>query len=739
MKPELGTNLASTSSRRGKARRHPHRNSVLPVFLILAALGLLLTQIPERLAAQDTDSQAALTPNPAFGMCFVTSAEDHAGPERMSRAVSSGTSWNRFPFYWQNIETSPGQYNYSAQDKAVADDVAHGLKTLAILLGTSPVHATTASAQGLHAQRTVPVWPSGRTRPVPDVMAASANSAPANLDRPVFTDGTDVPGAGKAINPDNPWARYVYETVRRYKPGGVLAQERGWASGQGVSHWEIWNEPDWNFFWNGSVDQYYRLLKVAYLAAKHADPNCTVILGGLATYFDPNWFPSLLSVMSADPNQAERAARNHYFDAVAVHFYSRSADALDHIHRTRSLLSAHGLSKPIWVTESGVPVWNDYPGPTEDPKSHYRATTEEQASYIIQTHAYAFYSGAQVVFHFQLHDDCGNGPTARDAYGLYRNEGSAACYPSDAAARPSLHAYRTAAAQFQGLQPLWRLTPNGDHEQIAFYRPATGQRLTVLWATQGHDVVAKVPAASATATLMDMYGGVTSISSQGGNYTVSLPRATNQNLRGSDEYMIGGRPFILIESAPPFVNRELIVNGRFKDGLKGWQTMGSTKPVLGTKCLTGTTCLLLGSDFKPDADPLLAGAGNSTAFQEVLVDPAMVEPTLRFAYRVEGGETEPGKDWFELLIVDKDAPGGPKPTYLIQPRTVYRTCDWTYVKFDLSAWRGHAIQVVFNVFQSSAENPTLAYVDNVSLAEKNQAYSTVLPLVGNQKEPTPAP
>ncbi|NPV06513.1 MAG: hypothetical protein HPY83_00945 [Anaerolineae bacterium] len=710
---------------------HPHRARALPVFLILAALGLLLTQVPERLAAQDPAAQAAVTPNPAFGMCFVTSAEDPASSARLDRAVASGASWDRFPFYWQNIEKSPGQYDFSAQDRAVADDVARGLKTLAILLGTSPVYASNmASADMLQAQRQVPIWPAGRTRPLPDVRIASANSAPANLDRPVFSDGTDVPGPGKAINPDNPWARYVYETVRRYKPGGVLAQARGWPAGAGVSHWEIWNEPDWTFFWSGSVEQYYRLLKVAYLAAKHADPGCTVILGGLATYFDPDWFPRLLQVMSADPNQAERAARNHYFDALAVHFYSRSADALDHTQRARSLLAAHGLNKPIWVTESGVPVWNDYPGPTEDPKSPYRATTEEQAAYVIQAHAYALYSGAQVVFHFQLHDDCGNGPTARDAYGLYRNEASAACYPSDAAPRLSLKAYRTAVAQFRGLQPLWRRTPANDREEIAFYRPQTGHRVTVLWATQGHDVDALVPASGTAASLVDLHGNVTTVTPQGGFYSIRLPRATNQNLPGSSEYMIGGAPYILIESAGRLLSRELIYNGRFAAGLDGWLDMGSTPPALGTSCLSEGKCLLLGSDFVPDEDPALEGGGNSTAYQELLVDAGMVEPTLRFWYRLESEETKPGEDWFELLVVDLDAAGGPTATYLIQPRTTYQSCKWTHASFDLSPWRGHNIRVVFNLYQSSGERPTLAYVDNVSLNER--LISTILPLVGNR-------
>lgn len=709
---------------------------LLVTLLLLTAVGTAATQAAERLSAQEmaddgSEAQAALAPNPALGLCFVTSAEDHAGQERLDRAVAGGAAWNRFPFYWQNIETSSGQYNYSAQDQAVADDVSKGLQTLAILLGTSPVYATAASAQGAEAQsEEVVLWPSGRTRLYPEMTVHSANSAPANLDTPVFSDGTDVPGASKTINPGNPWARYVYETVNRYKPGGVLAQARGWAAGQGVSHWEVWNEPDWSFFWSGSVEQYYRLLKVGYLAAKQADPGCTVMIGGLATYFNPDWFPRLLQVMAADPNQAERAARNHYFDAVAIHFYSRSGDSLDHTSRARALLSTQGLSKPIWVTESGVPVWDDYPGPQEDPASPYRATSQEQAAYIIQSAAYAYYSGAGVVFHFQLHDDCGNGPEARDAYGLYRNESGAACYPSDAAARPSLQAFRTVALQFRSLEPLWRLTPNGDHEQIAFYRSDTGHRLTVLWATQGHDVLAQVTAASGTATLIDAYGNASTVTAQNGYYSVILPAATNRNLPGSTEYMIGGAPYILIETAGRITPHELIINGTFASGADGWLSMGSTPPVIDSGCSKGN-CLVLGKGFIADPNPDMNGAGNSTAYQDIHLDPVMAQPTLRLQYKLQSDETVQGNDWFEVIVVDQDA--GSTASYLIPAGTLYKTSPWTPVSFDLSAWRGHNVRIALNVYQSSAERPTTATVSSVSVNEWWAGSTIVLPLVGTQR------
>src|SRR5690606_15981375 len=80
-----------------------------------------------------------------------------------------------------------------------------------------------------------------------------------DLNAPVFSDGSDTPGAGKSVNPGNPWASFVYAAVERYRGH--------------VHVWEVWNEPDLSMFWSGSVADYARLLKVAYLAAHQADPN----------------------------------------------------------------------------------------------------------------------------------------------------------------------------------------------------------------------------------------------------------------------------------------------------------------------------------------------------------------------------------------------------------------------------------------------------------------------------------
>jgi hypothetical protein len=717
----------------GMKLKQSRRWIAIPIFLFLAALGLVLPTVPERLAAQANADDAltgeAIPANGRLGLCFVSSAEDRADDARFARALAAGAQWNRYPFYWQNIEKSGGSYDYSAQDTVVKDDVAHGLRTLAILLGTPGMYATggVAGAQMPLVSQNVEVEIAAGEVSAKDFPISAASSAPSSLDQPVFSDGTDVPGSGKTINPNNPWARFVYNTVNRYKPGGVLAQQQGWPDDKGILHWEMWNEADLAWFWSSSAQQYYRLLKVGYLAAKFADARCAVMFGGLAYNDGGSWFNSVLGAMAADPNPSLRDANNQYFNILGLHAYSTSTDAISRPTTARAQLAAYGLNKRIWITEMGAPVWNDYPGPTNDPNSAFRATTAEQAAYVIQSHAYAMYSGVEYMFYFQLHDDCGNGADAHDAYGLFRNTSSSACYPSDAGARPSYTAYQLVAAYFRDLTPAWRQTPSG--AEVVAFNKAGNQRLVVMWATGGSNVEVQVKAVSASATLIDVYGHTQQVTPQGENYHVTLPAATNRNNPYFDGYMIGGLPYILIENAPAYIADELVINGKFEAGMAGWTTAGSTVPVASTQCQAGNGCVLLGSGFVPDATVAGDGdghGGNSTLVQTVSLDPLVENPRLRFNYRIANEETEATKGWLEVIVIDRSI-SPPVAYYVVPTQTLWATCGWAWKQIDLSQWRGKSVQIVFNVYQSSAERPTLAWIDNVSVTDQYMA--TILPLV----------
>jgi hypothetical protein len=545
----------------------------LGLLYIVVCLTLLQVPGPVRVSAfpppepsSDTVVGQTVPQNDRFGLCFVSAVEAPADAARYSKAVAAGAGWTRVPIYWGNVERSTGVMDWSAVDRVAADDQANGLTTNAILLGTPSQYAT-AGQPGI-------ALPQVGKRPVPlsglgdqKTEVSPASSAPQNLYQPIFSDGTDIPSPGKAINPGNPWARFVYAAVARYAPQ--------------IRHWEIWNEPDYPFFWNSSVQDYYRLLKVAYIAAKFADPGSTVLLGGLAIYISPGWLESLFEVMKTDPARVQRDANGWYFDILPIHIYSNSYETYYQVRRVRTLLQKYGLGgKSIWINESGVPVWNDYPGPTWDPTSLYRATMEEQAAYVIQNFAYGFFAGADRIFHFQLYDDCGNSPGGTndvgDAYGLYRNPSDAVCFRSHATPntpRPSYKAYQLAATYLNGAIPLWRRNLQGDHEEIAYYLPSTRERVLFLWATRGSPVVTQVSAVGTQAMALDQDGSAQPLTPVGGAYTVMLPGATNRNLPDHITYMIGGRPLILVErdTTPPVVTVQPLPLYSPADIVLSWQ------------------------------------------------------------------------------------------------------------------------------------------------------------------------
>lgn len=522
---------------------------------------------------------ATSSTQPAYGVNFISWAKGltPVSQTRYDNGKATGATWNRWPMYWNDIEQSDNNFSWAYQDVAVENDLAQGFQLNAILLGTPPFYTTSSKPENPFTQAAP-----GRPLSIDAVQAAT----PVGVYEPVFSDNTDILGVGKQINSDNRWARFVYTAVSRYKPGGVLAQANGWPAEQGVTHWEMWNEPDLTSFWDGTTADYARLLQVGYLAAKLADPNAQIIFGGLANEStNLTFYADVMAIFDVD-SQAE--TYGYYHDIFATHNYLYAWESWYHVWRAGSTLAARDLEKPIWLNESGVPVWDDYPGPVCEPTSPFRASMSEQADFIIQSAFYATYAGADNIFFFQLYDDCGNQPGGTnftpvssctgdpaidpggDAFGLFSNvadSGVSGCYwehPNGGTARPGFAALQLLTTHFTDVEPLWRLRPgsndpvNGPQEWIAFYQPTTQSRVLGMWTRFGDEQTAVIPTtnASGTAQLIWPDGTIEAVTAVNGEFTVTLPAATNQNaIWDPTLYPIGGRPAILIEqdTLPPTV------------------------------------------------------------------------------------------------------------------------------------------------------------------------------------------
>ena len=100
-----------------------------------------------------------------------------------------------------------------------------------------------------------------------DRMIASIKSVGAE---PLFRIGRSI---GAAADPPPDLAKYA-QIVRHV----VLHYNKGWNKGfrYAIRYWEIWNEPDFKFFWTGSPQLYYTLYDKSARAIKAADSHALV-------------------------------------------------------------------------------------------------------------------------------------------------------------------------------------------------------------------------------------------------------------------------------------------------------------------------------------------------------------------------------------------------------------------------------------------------------------------------------
>jgi len=524
----------------------------LTALFILTLVVRAQVPVPTSPPGQLSGFDAAYIRNPRLGIAHISAAEGGTSADRYRQALRLGAGWNRTPIYWDRVELSPGAFDWSAYDRQVADDLLYRLNINAILLGRPSFYA-----EGDQSERFM------------------------GLNLPIFADGTDTPEPGKALNPANPWAVFVYEAVNRYRPGGTLSQRGTLPVGVGITTWEMWNEPDVPMFWSASIGEYARLLKVGYLAAKQADPSARVIFAGLLFSTQDNWLARVLALYQED---VAAEANQWYMDAVAIHAYADPWRTGWLVLNVRQTFAAYGIDKEIWVTENGAPVWDDYPGPTwtaDTPDQRQRRVTQtQQAYYVIQSAVYGWSEGADVLILHQLYDDCGDQPAGTnfpphggelcggeslcsgDAHGLFRNLNSSVCFsqhPQPGTPRPAADAYQVLAQMFNGsfsavgeleLTSEQVSTQQPTHVYAAVFEMGDGRRITVLWNKRLEPVMVALPAIGTGAYGFMLESSHALTPDENGQYRLSLPPATPDgfaDLQPGAQAAVGGSPVFLIE------------------------------------------------------------------------------------------------------------------------------------------------------------------------------------------------
>jgi len=414
-------------------------------------------------------------PDPRFGVvdAYVNSAA----------ASEAGAGYTRITFRWDVIQ--PGGVDdwkpANVPDPFIEAELAAGREVVAVLMGT-------------------PAW--------------------------ATADGS---GSPKAVPDMSYWQHFVRRMAQQY-------QGR-------IRHWVIWNQPDVSDVthpgntWAGSEEDYYRLLKTAYLTIKGVDPTLQVHAAGLTYFWDQErgqrqYLDRLLEIILADP---EAPANGYYFDAVAYHLYYNPRQTLDVMGEVQGVLGARGImAKEIWVNQTNAP-------PSEDPQAPagaalgFRVTLEEQSAFVIQEYALAFGGGANRVAFYKLRDD-GDRAQSAQPYGLLR---------ADDSRRPAFDAFKVVTTYLRDFRAVgWQLLD--DVYAVSFDRGGT--TTTVLWTTNRAPTRFTINAIAPQATLVDEQGNTSTLNASGGTYTVELPGAICTE---ETNCFIGGAPRLLVEAGFP--------------------------------------------------------------------------------------------------------------------------------------------------------------------------------------------
>ena len=155
-----------------------------------------------------------------------------------------------------------------------------------------------------------------------------------------------------------------------------------------VAAWEIWNEPNVDGFWEGTVAQYVNLLQAAYPKIKAADP-AAVVLAGAVAHNDTDYL-----------NRMYDAGAKGSFDAISTHPYQGQSNLppeepdtggdkfwlLSHVAAVRSLMTGHGDGdKKIWFTEMG---WSSHANTGGEEPWKMGVSAEKQGEFAVRAIEY---------------------------------------------------------------------------------------------------------------------------------------------------------------------------------------------------------------------------------------------------------------------------------------------------------------------------------------------------------------
>ena len=403
-------------------------------------------------------------------------------------AAALRVGWDRLLIDWYKYQPeAPEEWVPSADDDARVNTALAAGREMVLLLRGTPAWATDGAARA---------------------------SPPRGLHLPVAANS-------------NLWANFVHRVMKHYKGR--------------VSRYIIWNEPDiavgdGGAQFNGSIEQYYRMVKIAWLVAREVDPQAKIHLAGLTYWHDAvnGRTPFLERYLALVARDLSARANNFYFDAATLHIYFRPQSVFDLIALHRKFLHQYGLAQPIWLNETNAAPFDDALLPWPNPFVY--VTMEQQGAFVIQAFALALAAGAERAAVYKFAEVSGSLP-GFDYYGLYR---------TDMTARPAVESLRAVTTHFAGVLTT-SYVMRASHYIVRLDRGGLVTR--VLWARGAQPVSLHLlpTAGAAAAVLYDQFGRRRGqlLADRDGTYKLALPGADCSRPR--TDCVVGGAPFLLVE------------------------------------------------------------------------------------------------------------------------------------------------------------------------------------------------